>query len=381
MSLSDPHAIGSKRVPNRFVALPVETNLADGDRGLSEHSLARYSQLADGGWGTVVLEATSVSRTSVGGVRGLVLDDQTALGFERLVADFKQRNPEGALLLQLTHSGRNSRPPTDRVTVCPAPLERARYLSTEDIEVIRRQFVETALLAETLGFDGVEIKACHGYFGAEILRPANTRPDRWGGTFDNRVRFLEEAAMEVRARRQSADFLLGSRISCYENTPGGMGTAGPDTTNLDFTEIAELLRRLGRLTMDFVIITSARPEPWPPAADLGPEEREEPLLWFERLTKECVDRDHLGLTVIGAGYSTFGDRAVAVAEARIAQGVADLPGWGRLTYADPLFPKKLQAGEAVDWCVGCMACGRGFSEGKATGCFVHASPWLEPDDH
>lgn len=119
--------------------------------------------------------------TSLGRLGGLVLTESTVKSFELLVRRLKSRNPAGLLIIQLTHSGRQSHPETDRVAVCPNPPSGVRYLSSGEIEQIRRQFVDAAHLAEKVGFDGIDLKLCHGCLGAGMLRPMNIREDEWGG--------------------------------------------------------------------------------------------------------------------------------------------------------------------------------------------------------
>ena len=214
--LFTPRDIGSRSAPNRFVAQAMEASDGAHDGAVSERALARYLRLADGGWGVVFVEATSVTPASRGRLRGLLLTQATLTGFEALVAQFKARNPAALLMIQLTHSGRQTHASMDRVTVLPDSPPGVRYLDAEEIEDIKRQFVEAAILAERAGFDGVDIKLCHGYLGTELLRPANTRPDRWGGSFENRTRFVREVFEEIATRQPVAGFVLGSRVTFYE---------------------------------------------------------------------------------------------------------------------------------------------------------------------
>jgi 2,4-dienoyl-CoA reductase-like NADH-dependent reductase (Old Yellow Enzyme family) len=206
-ALFSPCPLGARTAPNRLLAQAMETGDGETDGAVSEHALARYETLARGGWGVVVVEATSVTPASVARARGLVLTPQTADSFRRLVAHCKALNPQALLLLQITHSGPESRPEADRVTVSQAPRPGARSLSTHEIEAIAPQHVEAALLAEEIGFDGIDYKLCHAYLGAEILRPANVRTDRWGGSFENRSRYLAEGMAEILARRRSPGFI------------------------------------------------------------------------------------------------------------------------------------------------------------------------------
>jgi 2,4-dienoyl-CoA reductase-like NADH-dependent reductase (Old Yellow Enzyme family) len=338
--------------------------------------MARYARLARGGWGVVFVEATSVTPTSLGRLRGLVITHRTAESLRGLVDRFKELHPQGLLLIQLTHSGPQSHPQSERSTVSLDPPSGMRALSTEEIEGIRGQFVEAALLAEEVGFDGIDYKLCHGYLGTELLRPANTRGDRWGGSFENRTRFLTEGIEEIKARRRRGDFILGARITFYEKRPGGFGTAGPDSEERDLSEPMALVRLLSRLGMAYVNVGDSGEAP-DHADSLEPEERQVGALYYERLAKELVVGEGLALTVIGSGYSALREQAPDIATRRLRAGRVDLIGFGRQILADPLYPQKLWGGEAIAYCVGCGACGKLMLSHHHAGCAVREPYYRE----
>jgi 2,4-dienoyl-CoA reductase-like NADH-dependent reductase (Old Yellow Enzyme family) len=368
--LFSPCRIGARVAANRFVAQAMEGNDGHRDGSVSEHTAARYLRLAKGGWGIVFVESTSVTYASRGRLHGLVLAEATADHFAQLVGTFKARSPDGLLLVQLTHSGRQSHPATDRVSVCPAPPPDLRVLSTDEIAEIQRQFVDAALLAEKVGFDGIDFKLCHGYLGAEMLRPANTRCDRWGGSFENRTRFATGALGEILARRRSRDFLVGSRISFYEHKSGGCGTAGPASTAYDPTETLALIRLLQGLGLDYINVSGDNAD-LQDLEGLEGEEQRRHILWYERLTRSLVRQTGGSLAVIGSGYSELRHEAAAIAARRLHAGYTDLVGFGRQTFADPAFPAKVRDGEEADYCARCGSCMRLVLGGRHAGCAVH----------
>jgi len=359
--------MGGARVPNRLVAQAMEA--CDGTTGgaPTERTLARYEGLARGGWGIVFVEATSVTHAAVARLQGLVLSERTAEGFRQLVARFRAANPEALLLLQITHSGPHSHPATDLTTACPNAGDGMRLLSKGEIGQVRDQFVATALLAETLGFDGIDYKLCHGYLGNDLLRPANTRNDRWGGSFENRTRFLSEGIREIQARRQSADFILGARMTFYESRRGGFGTAGPDSCARDRGEPLALIRLMGALDMNYVNLSGSGAVPQD-AAELLAEEQRCAILWYERLATDLIRGEGLDLRVMGTGYSALREDAAHVAAKRLRAGHADLIGFGRQTFSDPDYPTKLQSGEDIRHCVDCGACVSLMLNHRNSGC-------------
>lgn len=367
--LYSARSIGARVAPNRWLAQPMEGG--DGDAGgvPSERTLQRYERLAEGQWGVVVVEATSVTPAALGRLRGLILTAENAAHHEPLVRRFKARHPQALLWLQLTHSGPNSHPATDPTTVCPTPRPGLRYLSTVEVEQIRQQMVQTALLAEQLGYDGIDIKSCNGYLGTDLLRPASTRDDRWGGSFENRTRFFVEAFQEIKARRRAETFLLGMRIHFAERRVGGVGTCGPTNNRYDPQESFALVRLLGGLGLDYVNVTGEVTDltGYP---DLEEEERRVPALLAERLIKSLVREEGLGLAVIGSSYTSLGKAMPHLAAQRLRAGYTDFVGLGRGSFADPLLPARLLAHEPGHFCTNCSICTKLMLGQYHSGCAV-----------
>jgi 2,4-dienoyl-CoA reductase-like NADH-dependent reductase (Old Yellow Enzyme family) len=248
-----------------------------------------------------------------------------------------------------------------------------RFLSGDEIEGIKRQFVEGALLAEEAGADGIDFKMCHGYLGAEMLRPANTRNDKWGGSFENRTRFLREAISEIKSGLRSASFILGSRFSMYEGIRGGCGSAGADEIVEDISEMLEVVRVMDTLGMDFVNVSAGIPALT--GAITRPTEISKYLvlhqLRYALAVKDLVKKEKFSLKVIGSAYSTYKEEAPATMEEMLSKDYADACGFGRQIFADPLTPKKIAAGEKVNWCILCSGCSRLMAAQMNDGCIVY----------
>ena len=103
---------------------------------------------------------------------------------ESLVKEMREINPKPLIFFQINHSGRHSQAAFSKV-VSPYPTgdPTVHVLTEEEIERIGEQFVKASIIAKQVGADGVDFKHCHGYLGGEMLRPANTRADRFGGSF------------------------------------------------------------------------------------------------------------------------------------------------------------------------------------------------------
>ena len=382
--LFEPIKIKSKTMPNRFFAQAMEGN--DGENGgqPSPRTVNRYAELARGNWGGVSIEATSVTETSLARVNGMIINKKNLDSFKRLVENFKKINDAACLLLQITHSGERSGPFSEIVTLSAdssAALPgggasdglAARCLSSDEIETIKDKFIQAALLAEEAGVDGIDFKMCHGYLCGQMLRPSNTRKDKWGGSFENRTRFLKETAGGIKAGLRSGNFILGSRISLFEGIRGGCGTAGPGEIVEDLSEMLDAARIMDDLGMDFVNVSAGIPALT--GAITRPTEVSKYLvlnhLRYTKAVKELIKKENRALKVIGSAYSTFRDEAPAIMEEMITKDYADACGFGRQTFADPLTPKKIGCGEKISWCTLCSGCSKLMAAQMNDGCILY----------
>jgi|GEM_PF-99079 len=374
--LFSPAPLGGKRAINRFVAQAMEGNDGDPGGSLSERTLSRYQKLAEGNWGVVIVEALSVVEESVARPYGLIINRKNLDGYKRLVQTFKQKAPDTLLLFQLTHSGRHSGTFSRRVSLYPAgdAWEGTELLTTEEITRIRDRFIEAALLAEEAGADGIDFKLCHGYFGAEMLRPGNTRPDQWGGSFENRTRFIREVVEATRAGQRRGDFLLGSRLSFYEAIRGGCGTAGPEEIIEDLSEMLHVVSLLKEIGVVYVNVSAGIPSLT--AEITRPTKLSQYFVYHHFRYAALAKRTAPELAVIGSAYSVMtsvqGKGGLSWAKENLFKGYVDFVGFGRQSFADPLFPRKLaEDPDSVHWCTTCSGCSRLMAAGWNDGCVIY----------
>jgi len=385
--LFEPLKIKNKTMPNRFFAQAMEANDSEGGRP-SERAVNRYAELAKGRWGAVQIEATSVTESSLARINGMIISRKNLDSFKRLVESFRKIDKEACLFLQITHSGERSGPFSEKTTITPGDKshlsdgphnEGARYLSGDDIEKIRDQFIQGARLAEEAGCDGIDFKMCHGYLGGEMLRPSNTRSDKWGGSFENRTRFLRESIAGIKSGLKSRDFILGSRFSMYEGIRGGCGSAGPDEIVEDISDMLNVVRVMDELGMDFVNVSAGIPALT--GAITRPTEISKFLvlhhLRYTRAVKELIKKENRSLAVIGFAYSTHKEGSLSVMEEMLSKGYVDACGFGRQIFADPLTPKKILAGEKVNWCLLCSGCSKLMLAQMNDGCIVYNDYYKE----
>ena len=360
--------IRNKIIPNRITAQPMEGN--DSEAGsVSEHTLERYSRLAEGRWGVIIIEAVSITDDSLSRKNQLVVRKNNLDGYKYLVEAIKRKSPDTAVLIQITHSGgKSGKGFSTPVAVYPGQ-EGEKSLGTEDLDKIRDQFIEAAHLFESSGADGIDFKLCHGYLGCELLRPANIRNDKWGGSFENRTRMLREAVEGIKAGGKRRDYLLGSRISLYEGIRGGCGTGGPDGLTEDFTEMDKLVRLMNDLQMDYVNVSAGIPGL---TSEITRPGKTSKLFYLHQFRyAQRVSRISGNLKVIGSAYSVLKEEGPVLADENISKGYTDFAGWGRQSLADPLLPEKLLTGEEVNWCETCSGCSKLMSMQNPVGCTVY----------
>ena len=386
--LFEPLKIRGKTMPNRFFAQAMEGNDGENKGRPSERTINRYIELAKGDWGAVQAEATSVTETSLARINGMIINRKNLDGFKRLVDGFRKNNDSSPLFLQITHSGERSGPFSEKATLTPgnraglpdgSQNSGCRFLSTDEIENIKELFIQGALLAEEAGFDGIDVKMCHGYFGGEMLRPSNTRDDKWGGPLENRTRFLREAVGGIKSSLRSRDFITGARFSMFEGIRGGCGSAGPDELVEDLSEMLEVVRIMDGLGMDFINVSAGIPALTGPIT--RPTEISKHLVLnhfrYTRAVKEMVKKESRSITVIGSAYSTYKDESPVMMEEMLSKGYVDACGFGRQIFADPLTPKKLKAGEKINWCVLCSGCAKLMVAQMNDGCIMYNDYYRE----
>lgn len=405
--LSSPTAFvdgsaGTFELANRFAVLPMEGWDGELDGRPTDLVHRRWDRFAESGASLVWGEATAVVPEGRANPNQLVLTEQTA---EHVAALRSTLAPDQVAGLQLTHSGRYARPdaggPAPRTAYRhpyldgPSGADANSLMSDGELDELVAVFVERACLAREAGFQFVDVKACHGYLGHELLT-ATTRSGRYGGDFEGRTNFLRSVVRGI--RETVPELAVALRLSIFDLMPhvpgeGGVGTPvtdqpyphafGGDGTGLgvDLTETHRLLDLVGELGVGLVSATAGspyycphtqRPAYFPPSDGYQPPE--DPLVGVARLldaTREVAQR-HPGLTVVGSGYSYLQQWLPNVGQAVVASGGADLIGLGRMVLSYPNMPADVLAGRNLDTRLICRTfsdCTTAPRAGLISGCF------------
>jgi len=382
--LDSPIKIGTKTAPNRIVNQPMECNDADEVGNPTELTFNRYRKLAEGGAGIIIVEALTISRESRARKNQLGIDEKTAPTLERLLKEMRGVNSKSLILLQITHSGQLSGADfSRRVSVYPLPGQQTHILSEEEIDQIGDVFGRAALIARQAGADGIDFKQCHGYLGGEMLRPVNTRKDRFGGSFENRTRFFCETMAKIKKSAGSGAFLLGARFSVYEGIPGGFGTPGPAEVIEDLSEPLDFVRLMEEAGVDYINVSAGIPAITPeivrPTKNY-PEGVYRHFGWTQTMKKQVRG------PIIGSGYTYLRDGKNDLkepdpgkksflywAEKNLEEGICDLVGIGRQSLADPLFARKILEGKSVEinYCTACGSCSVLLRNQAKVGCPIY----------
>lgn len=383
--LGEPVDVAGRRLINRFVVQPMEgVDAADDGGSPSELTFRRYRRFAAGGSALIWFESAAVVPEGRSGPRQLMLTPRNLEVWQRLTAETRRAaREEGCgevtLILQLTHSGRYSRPQGKPAPVVPQrnpalegampDMPPAVPISDGELKRLEEVFIATAVLAERAGFDGVDMKAVHGYLVAELLG-ARWREGCYGGSYENRTRFLKNCIAGMRERLAKETWVV-SRLTVLEPSdyPYGWGVAEREGAwQPDLAEPLRLIGELSELGVPLHNISMGYPRFQPhmnrpydrPLAGCPPPP-EEPLRGVVRFqeTVRTVRQAADGVAVITAGLSWLQHVAPYVAAGMVREGWCDLIGFGRSAFAYPDAPKDIMKHGAMvpdKCCVTCSMC-------------------------
>ena len=381
--------IDGLKIGNRFAILPMEGWDGTADGMPSELTERRWENFGRSGakwiWGG---EAVAVRHDGRANPNQLIATESNMPHIgrlrEKLVAAHQSEFGETsdlAIGLQLTHSGRYSRPnkktvPEPRTAMRHEVLDRrlsieddSAMFSDDELKALADDFVAAAVRAEAAGFVFVDIKHCHGYLGHELLMSVDRKGD-YGGSLDNRLRFFREIAEGIRS--EAPTLKIGTRLSLFDFVPYGPGednvgrpepgadprlSFGCDDTGvqMDLKPTSELLTKLADMGVK-MICTSAgipyatphlqRPATFPPSDGYDPPE--DPLVGVTRQIFATAEmkKAHPEMAFIGSGYTYLQDYLAAVGGAVIRGGLADSIGLGRMVLSYPELPADVLAGES-----------------------------------
>jgi NADPH2 dehydrogenase len=413
--LARPLRTAGFRIGNRFCILPMEGWDGTREGEPTELTRRRWRHFGISGakliWGG---EAVAVREDGRANPNQLLIEERTLPSLaklrEDLVAAHRERFGSDEDLyvgLQLTHSGRFARPHAsgraEPLAATANPCLDARFpagvrvIDDADLDRLADVFVAATALAARAGFRFVDLKQCHGYLGHELLGARN-RPGRYGGTLENRLRFLRTIIEGVRSRVPQID--IGVRLSVFDTVPfrkGSDGVGVPETSpkgypvglgvldDEDMDAALEparaVLRWLEEAGVTLVCTTAGspyynphiqRPALFPPSD--GYEPPEDPLRGVARQIDATarLKRDFPRLIFVGSGYSYLQEWLPHVGQHNVRNGLTDFVGLGRMVLAYPELPADVLSGAPLrrkSICRTFSDCTTGPRLGLVSGCY------------
>ncbi|MCO6453668.1 MAG: NADH:flavin oxidoreductase [Caldilineales bacterium] len=394
--LAQPFTLKTGRmIGNRFAIHPMEGWDGTAEGLSTENTMRRWTNFGKSGakliWGG---EAVAVRHDGRANPNQLRIGADTLAGLadlrQGLVNTHREHHGQTDDLvvgLQLTHSGRFCRPNVktrlEPMILYHHPVLDPLFnldpglpvLTDGEIDDLIGDFVRAAGQAASIGFDFVDIKHCHGYLGHEFLS-AYERPGRYGGSFENRTRFVREIVAGI--RREAPGLMIGVRLSAFDfppfrpgpdgagvpkwwddedgRYPFGFGGDKTDPLAINLTETAEFLRLLESLDIQLVNLSCCspyynphfmRPATFPPSDGYLPPE--DPLVGVARQINAvaALKAEFPNLALVGTGYTYLQDWLPNVAQHVVGHGMVDFVGLGRMVLSYPEFPADMLTGREM----------------------------------
>ena len=398
--LSKPLTFGNTKqftLPNRFVVQPMEGFDSGPEGEPTELAFRRYERFVTGGAGLIWYEATAVRDTGRCNSQQFWLHKKSIDRFAALEEKTrslakKKFGHDIVSVLQLTHSGRYSKP--IRGKRMPIIAQHSGTLDAhwgipddyplitdDDLDRLQDDFVAAAKLAAKCGFDGVDIKSCHGYLLNELLG-AHTREGKYGGSFENRTRFLRETTERIKSEVPA--LFVTARMNAYDGVqyPWGFGANKDNYEQWDLTEAKLLAKMLNELGSPLANVAIGNPyfnphcnRPYSKAIRGATPHNEHPLFGIVRYVNIVREMQESlpEIPMMGAGMAWLRHLTPKVAAGIVQQGYAKLFGFGRNALAYPDMPNDIMSKGTMDEnkiCMTCSGCTELMRAEMPTGCVI-----------
>jgi 2,4-dienoyl-CoA reductase (NADPH2) len=386
--LFTPVVVHGMTVSNRLVVHPMEGYDSETDGSPSDLTTRRYLRYAAGGSGMIWFEAVAVSPEGRSNSRQLLINKDNSFRFAYLNEKVRETSRDigtnPMLVVQLTHSGRYSKPegrPEPRVAALNPVLDKGEpyILSDQDLIKIQDQYVASAQLALDSGFDAIDLKSCHGYLLIDLLAAKNRRNSIYGGADPSaRFRFLLETIERIKA--EVPGIIITTRLNITDLYQGGFGVN--EKTQPDFTEPLLLVDNLKKLGITLINISMGspyfnphvtRPYDNPLPGQQVPDEH--PLAGINRMISGTAEFQARfpEMFFIGSAYSYLRQFAPNTGAAVIKNREASFIGFGRSSFAYPSMPLDLLRKGKADpskVCITCSGCTRLIRNLRPGGCVI-----------
>lgn len=321
-------------IKNRFFKSAMSEGMGTRDFQPKKNITTLYKRWAEGGTGLIITGNIMVDPKRTAEPGNIVFDKNSNM--EILKNWAKQGQQHGAkVMVQLNHPGKQAPKTIAKETVAPSavPLGNGlnklfstpRALTTSEVEELVQKFVTSAKVAKEAGFSGVQIHAAHGYLISQFLSPHdNRRTDKYGGSLENRMRFLKEIYLGMR-EELGKDFTIGIKINSTDFKEDGL-------TEEDSLETIVELANLG---LDFVEISGGTYER---PAMMGATSKSTNQVFFAEYSKKLKQKIEIPVVVTG------GIRSINAMNTLLNDNTTDFIGIARPLTIDPNIPNKIKQG-------------------------------------
>lgn len=321
-------------IKNRFFKSAMSEGMGTRDFQPKKNIATLYKRWAEGGTGLIITGNIMVDPKGTAEPGNIVFDKNSNM--EILKNWAKQGQQHGAkVMVQLNHPGKQAPKTVSKQTVAPSavPLGNGlnklfstpRALATNEVEELIQKFVTSAKVAKEAGFSGVQIHAAHGYLISQFLSPHdNRRTDKYGGSLENRMRFLKEIYLGMR-EELGKDFTIGIKINSTDFKEDGL------TEEDSLKTIIEL----ANLGLDFVEISGGTYER---PAMMGATSKSTNQVFFAEYSKKLKQKIEIPVVVTG------GIRSINAMNTLLNNNTTDFIGIARPLTIDPNIPNKIKQG-------------------------------------
>ena len=321
-------------IKNRFFKSAMSEGMGTRNFQPQKNISTLYKRWAEGGTGLIITGNIMVDPKGTAEPGNIVFDKNSNM---EILKDWaKQGQQHGAkVMVQLNHPGKQAPKTVSKQTVAPSavPLGNGlnklfstpRALTTSEVEELVRKFVTSAKVAKEAGFSGVQIHAAHGYLISQFLSPHdNRRTDKYGGSLENRMRFLKEIYLGMR-EELGKDFPIGIKINSTDFKEDGL------TEEDSLKTIVEL----ANLGLDFVEISGGTYER---PAMMGATSKSTNQVFFAEYSKKLKQKIDIPVIVTG------GIRSINAMNTLLNDNTTDFIGIARPLTIDPNIPNKIKQG-------------------------------------
>ncbi|MHB9028397.1 MAG: oxidoreductase [Candidatus Latescibacterota bacterium] len=354
--LFSPIRLGKVTLPNRTIVAPMGVGVTSLELPFPAKLIRYFEERARGGFGLIITPFTPVHPT-LSTLPCAGIQDDRHIPNHRRFTDAIHRY-ESKVFLQIALAGGQLSEEAPTAMYSPIYTKKPRALTTEELDELVGAFILAAGRAIEAGYDGVEVHGAHTYLIGSMMSPAlNKRTDKYGGSFENRMRFPRDIISGI--RKKHPDLPVGFKMSAHEHLEGGVdiGLAQDIARHIAPLGVAYLHPSTTAVTFEYMDEFSAVPVMYMPRNNLIP--------LTCRIKEAAPDTP-----VIGTGGVSVPEEA----EELLASGKCDMVALGRPSMADPYWPNHARETGLVVPCIRCNVCYKQLWAGETLWCSVN--PYL-----